>query len=425
MYGEHKSREGDAAEVGQAVGTACPPGNLREETNTNRSSKIDTKGRNNDIEILRGISIIIVIIDHILAISQAPVIIRFTNDIFSFWGGVDLFFAISGFVIGSTLLRQDGGNISFSDKIAGLAAFWIRRIWRLWPAAWFWLAAPLALGLITIPDFQSWAVRRELFASLIGGLLNVVNIQQWAFNSGSGMGNPLWGQYWSLSLEQQLYLLNAPMLLFMKRRHLISVLTLIILCQFFLNRPANSGNIWWFVRSDAFAWGVLLAVFLSNPISKAILEPSLLARKWAAWIVLTISLLGLISTQLLYSVPFQVGIMAFLSAILVYAASYDKKYLGVSGIMAKLFLWLGERSYGIYLCHGSVIVFLLHVAPYNRLDRGNLQNLIFIAAAILVVTLVLAELSYRIIELPARLYGRNLARLYQSKINMIHSKRIS
>src|SRR6266403_389480 len=88
--------------------------------------------RNDDIEILRGVAIMLVLIDHILAYCSIPIVTKITDDLFSFWGGVDLFFAISGFVIASSLLRQEGRFPNTQAKVGGLMSFWLRRIWRLW-----------------------------------------------------------------------------------------------------------------------------------------------------------------------------------------------------------------------------------------------------------------------------------------------------
>jgi len=375
--------------------------------------------RNDDIEILRGIAITLVLTAHVLAYCSLHSVTETTSKLFSFWGGVDLFFAISGYVIAASLLRQEEKYSSTPEKIGGLVSFWIRRVWRLWPAAWFWLAVPFIISCLTFPELNNPQNMRAVLAGLIGGILNIINIQQWRYHSGFGMPNLLWSQYWSLSLEQQFYLVSAPMVLFMKRRHLTLAMFLVIAGQFFLVRPANAANLWWFIRSDAFAWGILIAILMSTPSYKVLVEPTLLSRWWAALITLAIGLIGLTATQLLYSLPFDVGLMAVVSGLLVFVASYDKGYLGIHGIIGQFFSWLGDRSYAVYLIHGFVIVFLLRVGPLSHLDRGNPISDVEITGAVLSVTLVLAELTYRFIEVPARIYGRDLSRKYQEKISSI------
>ena len=372
--------------------------------------------RNDDIEILRGVAILLVLVDHILAYCNIGAVQKFTSDYLSFWGGVDLFFALSGYVIGMSLLKQENIETSYLAKIEGLGSFWIKRVWRLWPAAWFWLFVPYVLVIALMPQMRHGDDLRAMTASVIGGVLNVVNIQEWHFKSGFGMHNLWWGQYWSLSLEEQFYLFIAPMMLFLPRRYLAMIMGLVIVLQFPLLRPAASNDLWWFIRSDAFAWGILIALFQSNGIRKILIEPTILARTCFALPAFLLALLALTATQLLYSVPFDVGLMAAISGALVFIASYDKGYLGIHGMLGRILSWMGDRSYTIYLIHGMVIVALLRVGPLSRLDRGNLTDLSLITGAMLLITLVLAEISYRFIEIPARLYGRKLSKQYQARM---------
>jgi peptidoglycan/LPS O-acetylase OafA/YrhL len=70
--------------------------------------------------------------------------------------------------------------------------------------------------------------------------------------------------------------------------------------------------------------------------------------------------------------------------------------------------WLGERSYGIYLWHFPVILFVFNRGPLVRPPAQSHLWLRVIAAAAL--TVVLGSLSYRLVEVPGRAAGRRLAR---------------
>jgi peptidoglycan/LPS O-acetylase OafA/YrhL len=371
--------------------------------------------RNDDIEILRGVAILLVLIEHIFAFWDLPSIHLLMNNYLSFWGGVDLFFAISGFVIAHSVLQLSSGADSNAMRIRALVSFWIKRIWRLWPASLFWLIIPFSAAILAVPPLQEGDNLRALFSSVIGGLLSVVNIQQWNFHADFGMPNAVWGHYWSLSLEEQFYLIVAPLLLWMPRRWVIVVMVSLIVIQFPMVRPANSSDLWWFIRSDAFAWGVLIAAFWSGRTPKLFLEPTLLRHRRFAWPVLVVAIAGLTTTQLLYSVPFDVGLMAIISGGLVFIASYDKGYLGLHGGIARLLSWVGDRSYAIYLVHGILIALLLRVGPLSHFDRHSLPDLSLITAVVLIGTVVLAETTYKLIEVPARLHGRKLAKAYLEK----------
>ncbi|MEM0100776.1 MAG: hypothetical protein QW522_00865, partial [Candidatus Methanomethyliaceae archaeon] len=64
---------------------------------------IFTRNQNKDIQILRGIAIMYVLLEHILGICDTRFCKIINSEWFSFWGGVDLFFSVSGFVIISSV----------------------------------------------------------------------------------------------------------------------------------------------------------------------------------------------------------------------------------------------------------------------------------------------------------------------------------
>ncbi|MBT2794732.1 hypothetical protein [Paraburkholderia strydomiana] len=93
-------------------------------------------------------------------------------------------------------------------------------------------------------------------------------------------------------------------------------------------------------------------------------------------------------------------------------ASYDNGYLGFREGIARLLSRVGVRSYAIYLVNGPVIALGLRLSPFNGMDRANTTDLLLLTGGFLTCTLVLAELTYRLIEVPARLHGRKLAKAY-------------
>ncbi len=107
------------------------------------------RGRIADIEVLRGISVLYVIASHIagtLLPWPTPLLGHITRNYVMFWPGVDLFFAISGFVIARSLLPILRAAGSGTEFFSAVLVFWIRRAWRLLPSAWLWLAIILFLA---------------------------------------------------------------------------------------------------------------------------------------------------------------------------------------------------------------------------------------------------------------------------------------
>jgi peptidoglycan/LPS O-acetylase OafA/YrhL len=100
-------------------------------------------GKNLDIEVLRAVAVLMILVDHIKLLAPWPGATDMVHTITSLWGGVDVFFAISGFVITSMFLRQPPA-VSF---VAFAVPFWIRRVYRIWPSALLWLAVMVLSAL--------------------------------------------------------------------------------------------------------------------------------------------------------------------------------------------------------------------------------------------------------------------------------------
>jgi peptidoglycan/LPS O-acetylase OafA/YrhL len=153
------------------------------------------------------------------------------------------------------------------------------------------------------------------------------------------------------------------------------------------------------------AWGALIALFAGTSTHRA-LEPSLLASRWHAagltmFIVLLIAAFGTNSV-----VSFQTGVIAVLSGLLVWVASYDKGYTCPEGPARRLLVWIGARSFALYLVHP--FAFFGTRETMTRLFPGQVFDddwlPLFLAVA-LGLTFLLAALNYRLFENPMRKRG--------------------
>ncbi len=359
-----------------------------------------------DIEFLRGIAVLGVLIYHArdnLISWTVPTWDHIVTYYFDFWPGVDLFFAISGFVIARTLIPTLRAVPDHTAFFRAVIIFWVRRAFRLLPSAWFWLAFVL-FASVFLNRTGLFATFHTNFESTIAAMLSLANVREAdAFqNYAYGPTAP----YWSLSLEEQFYF-ALPIAAFLAGKRLPIVLGLGL--AFVFLRPETP----WLMmfRVHAILLGVLLALFSETP-AYVVAEPVFLRRFWPARLVVLLLLLGMIASL----APIRehinlskIDVIALLSVALVFIASYNRDYLCPDCGIKRVILWVGTRSYAIYLIH--IPAFYLareiwrHISPHER--RGDGPLLLLIAATLLAV---LSELNYRCLELPFRARGLAAAR---------------
>ena len=139
-----------------------------------------------DIDGLRAVAVLLVVVYHAF-----PKVLR------SGFQGVDVFFVISGFLIGGIILRDlAGGNFSFPH-------FYARRVLRIFPALILVLCAVLAAGYFLLFDKEYEALGKHAF----GGAAFIANLMYYAESGYWDMSaklKPLL-HLWSLGVEEQFY----------------------------------------------------------------------------------------------------------------------------------------------------------------------------------------------------------------------------
>lgn len=356
-----------------------------------------------EIELLRAIAILMVMIEH-LPFNLIFWPARITAWLGGFWVGVDLFFAISGFVIARSLLPSLIDQRDPRRYLRITVAFWMRRAWRLLPASWLWLALPVPLCLW----FNRSGAYGDLQANwelLIAGLLDLANFRE-AFVFGQFGSGTAFVQ-WSLSLEEQFYLL-LPFAVLIFRRRLPIPLALLVLAGFLVPNTALAFQL----RLWAVALGVLLAMWSRHPTYRELAPVALAHRRPARWAVLLIPLVAIVSvgTQSLHIVPFYQGPVTLLAGLLVWVASYDGNYLAAPSLFRRAMEWIAARSYALYLVHIPAY-FAAHEIWFRlrgAADPTRRQALIYCLGGV-ALSFLLAELTYQMVETPLRLRGRGVA----------------
>ncbi|MEU6172635.1 acyltransferase family protein [Streptantibioticus parmotrematis] len=313
--------------------------------------------------------------------------------------GVDLFFVISGYLITSLLTAERARTGRFR-----LGAFWIRRARRLLPAMWAVLT--LAACTATLAGGDTYAgLRGNVMAALTYSSNWWQIAQHDAYFTGVG-GKPVLQHLWSLAVEEQFYVL-WPLLLWcvmalLRRRRDQAAVTLALAAASFtamaLMYTPDTDTSRVYYGTDTHGGGLLLgaAAALVLPLGRATAlrgqrdlraldalgGGGLLALAIAAWL--------LDGTG---AAVYQGGLaLSCLAAVAVtVAAAGPGRFARV--LSARPLVWVGRRSYGIYLWHWPIIACLTGVAPEFAASFAG-------RVTMLGLTAVFAVTSYRVLEEP-------------------------
>jgi peptidoglycan/LPS O-acetylase OafA/YrhL len=368
--------------------------------------------RNREIEILRAFAI-----SYVVAAHWAPHFLGRLGSVglgfqhyTALWSGVDLFFCISGYVIARSTLAAAEANPS----IRGFAApFWIRRIFRLWPAAWLWAVIPLILSVV-------WN-RSGLFGGTgpaitdaVMAALNIENFHYYHCLRTQSCG-PL-GVYWSLSLEEQFYWIFPLLLLTVRRKALLWMLAALAAVQIVLPRAnafSPDPSLLWLIRTDAICLGILLAL-LERPGGELRPTPFILATPLRARVITLVLLVMLaVAAAPALGLARATGVLALVSAALVWIARFDRALILPQTRLDPLVLWVGSRSYSLYLIHpvasraaSELRDRIVQTAPHMGYWVAVLMGVIFTVC----LAIGLCELNFRYVESPLRALGRRVSR---------------
>ena len=303
------------------------------------------------------------------------------------FSGVDVFFVISGFLIGSDLCRRlDGGSFSLQD-------FYVRRARRIFPALLTVLVACAAFGwLVLLPDEQ-----RQLFSHVGASALFFQNFQLLSesgyFDSGAAY-KPL-RHLWSLSIEEQFYLLCPLGLMALRHRRLrLWAVALLALASFVVNlRLVTLDPAATYYLPQTRAWqilaGVLLALMPSPPgfgrLKDGLAWAGMLVLGWGFWHLGDVA-----------GYPGGWGLLPVIGTASLIASGPDT---GVARhlLSRRWLVYLGRISYPLYLWHWPLLAILRTVHSDNPDTTTK--------TCALVLALGLAVATHHAVELPMRRVG--------------------
>lgn len=338
------------------------------------------QARRRDIDGLRAIAVLAVVVFH-----------AFPGSLPGGFAGVDVFFVLSGFLI-STLLLDDLRDGTFT-----FAGFYARRIRRLFPALLLVLAASFAFGWFALLAGEF----RQLGKHIAAGAGFVANFALWSeagYFDDAAATKPLL-HLWSLGIEEQFYI-AWPLLLWMtgQRRGLGLLLTALLALASFLLYATSAGEqpAAAFYSPQTRIWELLCGALL-------VWHPRQRERRPGTNHIADLSsgagllLLALAFWQL---DPARVRQAAWallpVAGTLLLIAAGPTAWINRQLLSRRLVVGLGLISYPLYLWHWPLLCFA-HIV-LGQPPSGEL------GMALMVLALLLAWLTWRLLEAPLR-YG--------------------
>lgn len=341
-----------------------------------------------DIDGLRGIAVLAVVLYH-----------AFPDWFPGGFIGVDIFFVLSGFLITSIITKNlNNQTFSFID-------FYSRRIRRIFPALLVIFLFTYALGWFVLLPHEY----QQLGKHIAGGAGFISNFILWneaGYFDNTAITKPLL-HLWSLGIEEQFYFV-WPLILwaaYKKKVNLLAVTLVLAIISFVWNVAlVNNDPIATFYSPFTRIWELLIGAALAY----ASKEDWLSLHKFKS-LITSVAICAI--AALLFSVFLFNKKMAFpgywaliptiSAAFLIYAGSTSK--ITQSLLSTRLLVWFGLISFPLYLWHWPLISF-------GRIIEGE-QLSTKALTLIVVLSIVLAWLTYVLIERPIRYGGKSAAKV--------------
>jgi len=346
-----------------------------------------SRGVRPEIQALRAIAVATVVVFH-----------YWPDAISGGYIGVDVFFAISGFLITAHLVRE----VDRTAKVS-LAGFWARRARRILPAALLVLLFCAVVTYIWVP-LNLW---EQFFTEIRASTLYVENWNLAAaavdYLGAENRPSPV-QHYWSLSVEEQFYIVWPVLILIamaaartaseLVRRRAIAVLLVVLTVASFIYSviaTANDPAAAFFItptRVWEFGAGGLLAL-----AATANSRPAL--RSLVSWTGIAMILIAAFFYTPRTPFPGAAALLPILGTLaVIWAGAPQVRWAPLGWMRLRTVQWIGDTSYSIYLWHWPLLI----LAPFVLLRELDTP----IKLALIALALLLAGLTKKLVEDPLR-----------------------
>ena len=332
-----------------------------------------------DIEGLRGISVLLVVLFHL--------------EISVFSGGfvgVDVFFVISGYLLTSLFFNEIERN-----KFVNIFAFFSRRVRRLLPASVFTVFGTVLIGWLVLSPFALEELIKDAFAASTYSM-NFRLVHQATDYLGSDSSPSVFQHYWSLAVEEQFYLIWPFIFaglakLKISREQIGILMAILIAISFgFSIIQTEEDQIWAFFMLPTRAWEMALGALIACYKDQILLLNDKLIE-----VLGFIGLASILIPCVLYDdftlyPSWRAAFPVIGTALIISCAGST-----ISKILSfKLLTSIGKYSYGWYLWHWPLIC----IAKRYYFQ----QNDLFVSSVASIIAFIVAVISYKVIEKPIR-----------------------
>lgn len=340
-----------------------------------------------ELDGLRFFAFLLVFIHHHHLFTHVPVL-HLLQDFG--WIGVDLFFVLSAYLFTKLLVteQQRTGTISFKK-------FYLRRVFRIWPIYYLFVAfAALYYIYVVHASFLPEPTRR---------LLGLISFTDNFITAGAGYNPlPFCSHLWTVGYEEQFYLFIPMIILLMVRAssktRLITAISVFVVFNairaWMIAQQIPHPAVWVlpFTHFESILLGIIIG-FGGLDVLLGKLKANTMFVAGLLLFILLCSLPGLANIS--YWLVLSYSIVGLSAALILYAVLKGK---GLQHFFSKpVFVFLGKRSYGLYIyhlmCNGLVDIAAI---KFPALPSGPLPLFIYS----LLLTILVSVISYRLIETP-------------------------
>lgn len=336
-----------------------------------------------ELDGMRGIAALAVVLCHVAqrtVMHSAGNLHKLLDLCLSGFLGVDVFFALSGFLITRILLKRNGQEHYYRN-------FYIRRFLRLAPC----YLIMLALVWVLVPSSGRFLLLSLAYGANFAVLLHIP------------FSYPV---LWSLSVEEHFYLAWPSVIKFLQQRTVVMVCLLICIASpmvriFEASRGGFDAYLSWY-RFDGMAWGALLGIAIYSGWVTSRRQRMFTAALFA-------SLLVLVASCACYRHNKQLGIALFYSAVPMFsivliglAATKTRNSLAI--LRTPILRFFGDISYWVYLSHYLALDITMEFLRGNYpalIQHGGWRLWFAVFAATLVPSVITGVAVRGWVELPA------------------------